>query len=371
MPATQRPRPSGHRRVSISPRGKLVAAGATVAVAASGALGYFALFPQQAPAFVRSTLQSVGIVGPEAGPPAPTCPLTGEQVPGGKVPARPALAIKVENHPEARPQAALNDADIVVEEPVEGGYTRFIAIYQCHDAGRVGPIRSGRTTDPDYLRQLGPAVFGYAGGVNIVKKEVPAVGLVDVNYIIAAGAYSRDDSRPAPHNLYTTTRALWRAARSNTGAPAPLFTYSPSWDGRARKVSAIHLPYSWVSDVVWTWDRGQRAWLRFHGDEPHQLEGGAQVSAQSVVIQVVTVTDGDIIDPAGNPSPEVELTGFGKAYVLRDGKVIVGRWERETLEDVTRFVSKDGAEMTLSPGRAWVQLLPSWIDVELVRGPAA
>jgi hypothetical protein len=283
------------------------------------------------------------------------------------VPARPALAIKVENHPEARPQAALNDADIVVEEPVEGGYTRFIAIYQCHDAARVGPVRSGRTTDPDYLRQLGPAVFGYAGGVNSVKKEVPAVGLVDANYIVAAGAYTRDDSRVAPHNLYTTTQALRRVANAESGAPDPLFAYSSSWVGKARSVRSVHLPYSWVSDVVWTWDREQRAWLRSHGDEPHLLEDGSQVSARSVVIQVVTVTDGDIIDPAGNPSPEVELTGGGKAFVLRGGKVIVGRWERATLDDVTRFVTREGTDMTLAPGRAWVQLLPSWVDVELIR----
>jgi len=365
MPAS--PHLSRHRRSALSRRGKLVAATATVSVAATGVLGYFALFPQQAPAFVRSTLQTVGIVGDEVGPPVPTCPLTGEAVPGGKVPARPALAIKVENHPEARPQAALNDADIVVEEPVEGGYTRFIAIYQCHDADRVGPVRSGRTTDPDYLRQLGPAVFGYAGGVNVVKREVPAVGLVDVNYLIAAKEYARDPSRVAPHNLYTTTADLWRASRSKTGAPAPLFSYTPSWDGPARKVSAVHLPYSWVSDVNWVWDREQRVWLRSHGDQPHLLEGGDQVSARSVVIQLVSVTGGDIIDPAGNPSPEVELTGTGKAYVLRGGKVIAGRWERATLDDVTRFVTKDGTEITLAPGRAWVQLLPSWVDVELTR----
>jgi hypothetical protein len=353
----------------MSRRGKLVATGVTVVVAAAGGFAYFALFPQQAPAFVRTTLQTVGIVepGPEVEPPPPTCPLTGEEASGGRVPARPALAIKVENHPEARPQAALNDADIVVEEPVEGGYTRFIAIYQCDDAGRVGPVRSGRTTDPDFLRQLGPAVFAYAGGVNAVEKEVPDVGLVDVNYVIAADAYTRDETRAAPHDLYTTTRALWRAADSSASAPDPLFSYAPTWEGRARRVSAVHLPYSSVSDVVWTWDRRKGAWLRAHGEEPHLVEGGDQVWASSVVIQVVTVTDGDIIDPAGNPSPEVELTGSGRAFVLRNGTVIVGRWERPTLDDVTRLVAKDGTEIALSPGRAWIQLLPSWVEVEVVR----
>ncbi|MCI0634125.1 MAG: DUF3048 domain-containing protein [Actinobacteria bacterium] len=361
--------PASHRARSLSRRGKIVAASASAAVVMAGALGYFAFFPEQAPAFVRNTLDAVGVpgFGPESGPPLPTCPLTGEEVAGGRVPDRPALAIKVENHPEARPQAALNDADIVVEEPVEGGYTRFIAIFHCGDAARVGPVRSGRTTDPDFLRQLGPAVFGYAGGVSVVKREVPAVGLVDVNYLIAVHAYTRDPAQSAPHDLYTTTAALWKAARSREGAPAALFSYSSEWEGKARRVRGVHLPYSSVSDVVWTWKGGKGVWVRSQGEEAHTLEGGEQVSAANVVIQVVDVTDGNIVDPAGNASPEVELTGRGRAYVLRDGTLIVGRWERASLDDVTTFVTKDGTEIELAPGRTWVQLLPSWIEVEQLR----
>ena len=366
MSGTHRTHSSRPRR-SLTRRGKLVAAGATVAVVAGGALGYFVLFPQQAPAFVRDTLQSVGLAGPEAGAPDATCPLTGEPVPGSEVPDRPALAIKIENAPEARPQASLNGADVVVEEPVEGGYTRFIAVFQCGDSSRVGPVRSGRTTDPDYLRQLGPAVFGYAGGRNTVTREVPAVGLVDVNYIIAADAYVRDETRAAPHDLYTTTAALWKVARSRDGAPDPLFTYAADGEGAAKKIRSAHLPFSGVSDVYWQWNGAKGAWLRSHGDVPHVLEGNERVSAANVVVQVVTVTDSDFLDSAGNPSPEVELTGSGKAYVLRDGTVIRGRWERESLKDVTTFVTKDGTEIELAPGRTWVELLPSWVAVELTR----
>jgi len=356
---------SPRTRRTLTRRGKLVAAGATVAVIAGGALGYFTLFPQQAPAFVRDTLQRVGLADPGVGEPEATCPLTG--VPVNAVPDRPALAVKIENAPEARPQAALNDADVVVEEPVEGGYTRFIAVFQCGDSDRVGPVRSGRTTDPDYLRQLGPAVFGYAGGRDVVKREVPKVGLVDVNYIVAADAYTRDESRAAPHNLYTSTGALWRAGRSKEGAPDPLFTYAETWDGAAKRIRSVHLPYSSVSDVYWHWNGGKGAWLRSHGDVPHVLEGNERVSATNVVVQVVSVTDSDFLDSAGNPSPEVDLTGSGKAYVLRDGEVIRGRWERASLHDVTMFVTKDGTEIALAPGRTWVELLPSRVPVELER----
>lgn len=346
----------------------MIAAGATTVVVAAGALSYFAFFPQQAPAFVRGAMATVGLADPSPAPaPPPLCPLTGVEVAGTKVPHRPALAIKIENAPEARPQAALNDADVVVEEPVEGGYTRFIAIFQCRQSDRVGPVRSGRTTDPDFLRQLGPAVFGYAGGVAAVKREVPQAGLIDVNYILAAGAYTRDPNRAAPHDLFTTTAALWKAGRPSSGAPEALFSFSPTWEGKARRVEGVHLSFSSASDVYWSWSRRAGAWLRAHGDVPHTLEGGEQVSATNVVIQVVEVTASQIVDAAGNHSPDVELTGSGKAYVFRDGRVIVGRWERASLDDVTTFITKDGTEISLAPGPTWVELLPSSISPELLR----
>lgn len=355
-------------RATLTGRGKLVAAVTTVTLAGVGAFGYFALFPGRAPAFVRSAMASVGIADPPPpSPPPPVCPLTGVEAPRGNVPNRPALAIKVENAPEARPQAALNEADVVVEEPVEGGYTRFIAIFHCDRSDRVGPVRSGRTTDPNYLRQYGEAVFGYAGGVAAVKAMVPRAGLVDANYIIAADSYTRDSSRSSPHNLYTTTHALWKAGRASTDVPRPVFKYSDTWGGESRKAPGVHLGFSSVSDVYWTWSRRQGQWLRSHGEVAHMLEGGSQVSATNVVIQVVQVTNSTILDAAGNPSPDVELTGSGKAYILRDGRLIRGRWERDTLDDLTRFLTKDGTEIALAPGRTWVELLPSTIEVETVR----
>lgn len=352
--------------MALTRRTKLALAGAAAAaLVATGSLGYFVLFPENAPAFVRDTFETVGL-GDEL-PPPPTCPLTGVEAPTEKVPHRPALAIKIENAPEARPQAALNDADVVVEEPVEGGYTRFIVVFHCGGADRVGPVRSGRTTDPDWLRQLGPTVFGYAGAVPIVTREVPLAGLTDVNYLLAADAYSRDEARVAPHDLFTTTAALWKAGASEAGAPDPLFGYTDVYEGKSRRASSVHLPFSGVADVFWTWSRRAGMWLRSHGDVPHTLEDGSRVSAANIVIQLVEVANGTIRDAAGNYSPDVELTGSGRAYVLRDGRVIVGRWERRGLDDVSRFVAKDGSEIALAPGRTWVELAPSTVPIEILR----
>jgi hypothetical protein len=69
------------------------------------------------------------VTGQQKPPPPPRCPLTGRLAPRGQVPSRSVLAVKVENLPEARPQSGLDRADIIYEEPVEGGITRFIALF--------------------------------------------------------------------------------------------------------------------------------------------------------------------------------------------------------------------------------------------------
>ncbi|HZD79863.1 MAG TPA: DUF3048 domain-containing protein [Actinomycetota bacterium] len=350
--------------MSLTRRGKAAIAGGVVVTVAVAAVGFFSLFPDKAPAFVRTAISGVGLA-PD--PPPPDCPLTGRPAPHGAIPDRPALAVKVENLPEARPQSGLDRADVVYEEPVEGGITRFIAIFQCSQADRVGPVRSGRTTDPKVLVQYGHPVIGYAGGAPPVVKAIDEAGLIDVNFDVAASAYTRDPDRPAPHNLYTTTKALWKASRTKDGAPDPVFDHAPEIEGRSRRAASVHLPFSSYSDVIWRWGKKQGAWQRFHGTEPHLLTDGRQVSAANVVVMQVPVSTGSIIDAAGNASPEVSLTGSGRAWVFRDGRVIVGRWRRPALKDVTSFVTRDGSSIALAPGTTWVELVPQSIGVQIAK----
>lgn len=346
--------------MTLTSRGKKVAAAVAAVGIGLGALAVL-LASGKAPEPLKKLAEDIGVVPEEP----PTCPLTGEEAPGGAIAERPALAVKVENIPESRPQAGLQLADVVYEEPVEGGITRFIAIFQCRDAGRVGPVRSGRLTDPDVLVQYGSPSIGYSGGVAAVRNAIERAGLQDVSFSAAPDAYERDPARSSPHDLFTSTGALYEAAKNRSGVPEAVFAYDEVTPKPSRKGVRIHLPFSTWSDVVWRWSPGKGRYLRFHGTEPHALESGVQVSAANVVVMVVKVTPGKIVDVNGVPSPEVELTGSGKAYVLRDGRVILGRWTRASLEDPTTFETKAGEEIALAPGPTWVELLPDDVEVGL------
>ncbi|HEX5951317.1 MAG TPA: DUF3048 domain-containing protein [Actinomycetota bacterium] len=344
--------------MALTRRAKVSIAVVTIFVVV-GVVAYTALFPDKVPAIVRTGLSQVGLVD-EAPPPPPACPLTGEPAAGGVVPDRPALAIKVENYPDARPQAGLQAADVVFEEPVEGGITRFIVVYHCDDASRVGPVRSARTADPDVLAQLGVPILAYSGGAPNVVRAVEEANLLDLDETSGGAAFTRDPSRPSPHNLYVGTKALYRVASSTEPAPEPLFAYDEELTGKSRKVSSVHLPFSSTyADVWWTWDRRSETWMRSHGDESHMAEEGEQISADNLVVQVVDVDFGT----RGGITPRPDLVGSGKAYVFRDGRMIPGRWERDGMRDVTRFVARDGTDIGLAPGRTWVELLPSSVDM--------
>ena len=150
---------------------------------------------------------------------------------------RPALAVKIDNldapsRDRPCPQTGLPKADVVFEEIVEGDITRLVAIFHSQTPGKVGPVRSARTTDVHLL----PTSAGRcsAGPAATAASSAPCRGsrtIIDVGADAVPGAYSRDRSRRAPHNLYADTDQLWARPPAGTPAARPLFRYRPAGQG--------------------------------------------------------------------------------------------------------------------------------------------
>lgn len=310
------------------------------------------------------------------------CPLTGAPSPAGKVPQRAAIAVKVENLPAARPQWGLNRADIVFEEPVEGGITRFIAVYQCQGAPRIEPVRSARFVDIKILKPLGKVLFAYSGAIQPVVEAVdsPTSLLEDVGAMTQGQAYWRDPTRLEPHNLVTSTERLYQAAAAKgypETVPRPIFSYGHPPAG-GKPVTAAHVDYP-LDITTWTWTPGLHRWLRSYacppGEQqvctpedngPAMLGNGAQISAVNVVIlHVVEYSTPYLEDAAGAHETDCTLTGSGPAWVFRNGEEFVGRWVRPKLADPATFVEADGTRITLAPGNTWEELVPNGEEVRV------
>jgi len=265
---------------------------------------------------------------------------------------RPALVVKIDNHPKARPQWGLNQADIVFEENVEM-LTRFAAVFHTADSDPVGPIRSGRRQDVDLLESFNAPLFAWSGGNAEVTKLIRASTMVDLSHSAAndAGGYRRESSRSAPHNLIADTSKLWTLAPEGAAPPQAQFAYRAADEAipaTARETAGIKLSMDGVR-VLWEWSSEFSRFLRSQDDKPHVDVDDVRINAANVVVLYVQYSKSGY-------SPVAKTIGSGEAWVFTAGKLFQGTWERD--EAGKPFTLKDtaGNEIKLTPGNTWVQL---------------
>ncbi len=304
-----------------------------------------------------------------------TCPLTGTPAPGGTVPARPALGVKIGNYPDDRPSAGLNQADVVFEEPVEGGITRLVAVFQCQSPSLVGDLRSARQPDVGIMSQLSKPLFVHAGGIDPVIALLQAAPLTDENLQsgTAASAIILQPGRYAPYNTFANTATLWALDPSDTTPPAPIFTYSvaPPAGSVAGSGGSAHIPFSSTSDVTWTWNPAANNYLRSYSTGLDTLMDGSQSAANNVVIMTVQTSNGPWYENnVGGLEVQIPNTGSGPVVVLRNGVSITGTWTRTSITQPPTLTATNGTPITLQPGNTWEELVPSGIPVTTAAGPA-
>ena len=289
-------------------------------------------------------------------------PLTGLPIDDPRRAARPALTVKIENEPLARPQSGLQAADVVYEELIEGGDTRFVAIFQSTDADPVGSIRSVRPTDPFVVGPVG-GLFAYSGGTAKFVAALHSVSIVDVGVSAAPGAYFQRPEKAPDHRLFSSTPRLY-AAPGAAGAkpPPPLFTFvppgSPFAPSTASPASHVDVLVG-IQHVAYDWDPAV-GWRRSIGGRPHVVEGGAQLAPTNVIVQFVSwvPSPGDV-DTLGSPVVVAQLVGAGDAWILSGGKVVKGHWAKANRDAVTTYTGPDNQPIALTPGRTWVELAPT------------
>ena len=264
---------------------------------------------------------------------------------------RPALAVKIDNVTRAHPQSGVNVADVVYEEIVEGGVTRLVAVFQSTSADMVGPVRSARTSDPPLLAAFDHPLFAYSGANRGTRTVLAESTITDVGYDALTNEYWRDRSRRPPHNLYTSTDALWAHHSGRTAVPpAPFIHRYPEQPlhPSAESATGVSIDFG-LTEVDYDWNG--TGWARTHGGNPHVDDEGVRVAPANVVVQFVAYG----WSKADSRSPEARTTGTGVAWVFTDSHVVVGEWNRPD-ESLPATFSADGETIRLSPGNTWVAL---------------
>jgi Protein of unknown function (DUF3048) N-terminal domain/Protein of unknown function (DUF3048) C-terminal domain len=330
----------------LTTRTKVIAIGAGVLVAAVGA--FFVL---------SGKAEDLGVPG--FSEPA-TCPLTGQEPRTEEVIDRPAAAVKIENSEVARPLSGLERADLVYEELVEGGETRFMAFFHCKDSSKAGPVRSARQVDPAILGTK-TRILAYSGANQAVTETLDDAGVVSVTETEAGEAMQRvaREGISSEHTLYANSSGVRRVARDeyDDAPPDDLFEFGDINDG-ARAARSISINFGGASTITYQWSNG--GYERSQDGVPFVAESGQQIAPANILMEEHRIRLSNVVDVTGTPSPIiVDETGSGRAVLFRDGRAIVGRWSRESLEDPVVFETRNGDAMVFSPGSIWIELVPS------------
>lgn len=284
--------------------------------------------------------------------PALIAPLTGLAVADAADLARPALVVKIDNHPNARPQTGLDQADIVFDLRAEG-VTRFTAVFHSRIPDPVGPVRSSRTSDFDLLWGFNNPLYASSGGNDNVMSALRGVDAIAVTNATRL-EYFRNSSRPAPHNLYVNASDLYALAPDDAGPPFPWFDYRAA----DQELPTTAAPFDGELSVAFrdgppagfTWDADTGTWPRTQSGQPHLTAEGVQLAPHNVVVMVTTY----VRSPADASSPELVSTGSGELVVLTDGHRIDGTWERAAPTDRPILLDGAGDPIVLTPGQTWV-----------------
>ncbi len=299
--------------------------------------------------------------------PVAVCPLDGSIVSDASMLKRRPILIKVENHPDARPQSGLDKADVVIEAMAEGGITRFAAVFWCRDVEEIGPVRSGRLQDLTFAAEY-DAIFAHVGGSD-AWMEAKTSTLADLDQFAFGDTYWRSADRDAPHNVYTTTERLHKTAAAEgleKTVSIDAWKFKSAQPG-AGKITSVKIPYGAQCACSYSYDKATNKYLRYVEDEPFlDKPTGAQIAPKNVVIMYVDYDSSDFGEEYGLGGRDVmQLIGEGKAVVLRDGQAVTGRWTKADASSRTMFIDDNGQPITFNRGQTWIEIIPSSWDITL------
>ncbi len=294
-------------------------------------------------------------------------PLTGQKVNEASLLERRPLMVRVGNDPIARPQLALDEADMVYEEITEWWITRFTAIYLSKDPAIVAPVRSARLINLMLVPQYQGALAS-SGGSDGVRWELSQSDIVDLDQLFVPGPYfHREGEGWQTRAAFDATLARDYLAEEGLESDVNLrgFLFSETLDERAMPAGVVSeakeviIPFpQQTSKATWSYDSGSGKYLRATTGEIHTDNNGNPLAAANVIIYFADHQATNIVeDVNGATSIRIVINGRGAAWLLRDGKIIKGNWETDGTE-TPLFVFDNGEVMPLKPGNTWVQVVP-------------
>jgi hypothetical protein len=292
------------------------------------------------------------------------------------VAAQHAIAVMIDDHPDARPQAGFNDASVVWQAPAEGGIPRYMLIFQDTVPDSVGPVRSARQYYIAWAAEW-HAVYAHSGGSPQALRTLRQKGngqlVYNADEFRWGGSFHRvhTDGRFPPHNLYTDgkhLRALAKRLGAKDGAMKAGWRFADDAALRSRPIGGtIDVAYSY-NKIHYAYDRKTNTYLRSVSGSKRQIDTAddRQVAPKNVVVMLMRF--GPLNDGSNKHRLEADVVGKGTAWISTNGRTIKGTWRKPSMTAPTLFFDAAGKPVTLTRGQTFVQVMKTGTKVTIKAG---
>lgn len=290
---------------------------------------------------------------------------------------RPIL-VQISNTSGARPHWNISEADIVYEMIYWGpAHTRYVAVYNDNKPELVGGVRSARVGHCS-VRQEWDAPYVFWGGQSMDGTSVYdffKTNNVSSQFLFDAtggagtrsgigGVFSRDSRRASPDdaiaNIQVVDSQYWPTNEDGTDYQPRNHSFkfsstSPSYG--SDDAVEIYIPYDEKEYYPsYKYNATDRVYERFYnGAEQYDGQTEKRLVASNVIVQYADLT----FFKNTKARPVVNLMGEGVMDAFIGGRHIRGSWQRRTLDNRTVFTDLNGEEITLLPGKTFIQIIPT------------
>ena len=292
------------------------------------------------------------------------------------------IAVMIDNHSGAWPQANLDKAYLVYEIVVEGGETRLMALFKGQDIDKIGPVRSSRHYFLDYALE-NDAIYVHHGWSPQAQSDIAKLGINNINGIQESSSdFWRVKDKSAPHNLFTSTESILKIAErkgyETTSTKESVLNYvadefdlstkykneditndtSNVIDTNTMTATTVTIPHSTLQTVKYEYNAETKTYTRYARNKLQtDYITGEAVTTKNIII---TMCDNYTLQDTENKGRQglKNIGTFDGSYIT-NGQAIKIKCTKSAREAQTVYKDLEGNEIDVNDGNTFINICPT------------
>ena len=308
-----------------------------------------------------------------------------------------AIAVMIDNHSDAWPQANLSKAYLVYEIVVEGGETRLMALYKGQNLEKIGPVRSSRHYFLDYVLE-NDAIYVHHGWSPQAESDILTLKVNNINGITETSKdFWRVKDKASPHNMFTSTESILEIAKrkeyKTTSSKKSVLNYlveefnlSDKYEKevikeentgevldvneneknrKTKSISAINItiPHSKLQTVKYEYDENTKTYKRYARKKLQtDYITGETVTTKNIII--IMCDNYTLKDSENKGRQGLKNIGTFDGYYITNGEAIPIKCTKTSRSEQTIYKDLEGNHIDVNDGNTFINICP--IDAKIV-----